>query len=269
MLACHPLPTVAVTVIAGGLGAAVGLPLATAALLVAAVLTGQLSIGWSNDLIDAERDGRAGRPDKPLAVGSLNRRLAMVATGVAVLATCALSALLGGPAALAALLIVACGWVYNSGLRSTVLSFLPYAIAFGALPATAALALPQHPWPAWWAMSAGAMLGVAAHLVNVLPDLEFDAQNGIRGLPHRIGARASATAALLLVLSAAAVLLFGPGGTVPAWRWIAFGVLLVAGIGTTTVLRKPGNRLLFGVLVVGATVDVLLFAASGTSLLRS
>lgn len=269
MLACHPLPTIAVTVISGGLAGAVGLPVATAALLVAAVLTGQLSIGWSNDLIDAERDRRAGRTDKPLAVGGVDRRLAKVATGVAVLATVGLSAVLGGPAGLAALLIVVCGWAYNLGVRSTVLSFLPYAVAFGVLPATATLALPDHPWPAWWAMSAGAMLGMAAHLVNVLPDLAADAQNGIRGLPHRLGARPAATAGLLLVLAAAAVLLFGPAGPVAAWRWIAFGVLLVAGIGTTTVLRKPGDRLLFGVLIAGATVDVLLFAASGTSLLRS
>lgn len=269
LLACHPLPTIAVTVISGGLAAAVGLPVATAALLVAAVLTGQLSIGWSNDLIDAERDRRAGRTDKPLAVGGVDRRLTMVATGVAVLATVALSAVLGLPAGLAALLIVVCGGAYNFGVRSTVLSFLPYAVAFGILPATATLALPEHPWPAWWAMSAGAMLGVAAHLVNVLPDLVADAQNGIRGLPHRLGARPAATTGLLLVLAAAAVLLFGPTGPVAVWRWIAFGVLLVVGLGATTVLRQPGDRRLFGVLIAGATVDVLLFAASGTSLLRS
>ena len=41
----------------------------TAALVVAAVLAGQLSVGWSNDLVDVGRDRRAGRTDKPLATG--------------------------------------------------------------------------------------------------------------------------------------------------------------------------------------------------------
>ena len=41
-----------------------------------AVLTGQLSIGWSNDLIDRARDERAGRHDKPspTAAGASDRR---------------------------------------------------------------------------------------------------------------------------------------------------------------------------------------------------
>lgn len=270
VMACHPLPTAAVTAISGCLAVAVGLPIGTVVVLVSAILTGQLSIGWSNDVIDAGRDRSVGRTDKPLAVGSVDRRLTMVATGVALLATVVLSAVLavlgGVMAALAALLIVVCGWVYNLGVRSTVLSFLPYVVAFGVLPAVATLALPSHPWPAWWAIAAGAMLGVAAHLVNVLPDLRQDALNGIRGLPHRIGATPSTIGAALLVVSAAAALLFGPTGAVPAWRWIAFGVLLAAGIGTAGVVRRPGSRLLFSMLIVGAAIDVVLFAFSGTHL---
>ncbi|MGI8417614.1 MAG: UbiA family prenyltransferase, partial [Nakamurella sp.] len=225
---------------------------------------------WSNDVIDADRDAAVGRTDKPLAVGSIDRRLTMVATGVALLATVVLSAVLavlgGVMAALAALLIVVCGWAYNLGVRSTVLSFLPYVVAFGVLPAVATLALPSHPWPAWWAIAAGSMLGVAAHLVNVLPDLRQDALTGIRGLPHRIGATPSTIGAALLVVGAAAALLFGPAGAVPAWRWIAFGVLLAAGIGTAAVVRRPGSRLLFSMLIVGAAIDVVLFAFSGTHL---
>ena len=46
-----------------------GTPLARGLLVTAAVLAGQLSIGWSNDLIDARRDRAVGRTDKPLAVG--------------------------------------------------------------------------------------------------------------------------------------------------------------------------------------------------------
>ncbi|HEX2804775.1 MAG TPA: hypothetical protein VHN80_01225, partial [Kineosporiaceae bacterium] len=44
-LACHPLPTVAVTGISGGLAALAGLGMVRGLLLVTAILAGQLSIG--------------------------------------------------------------------------------------------------------------------------------------------------------------------------------------------------------------------------------
>lgn len=265
LMACHPGPTLAVTAIAGCLAVTVGLPAATVLLVIAAVGTGQLSIGWSNDLLDAERD--RGRPDKPLAAGALDRRTVLIATAGALLLTVVCSVLLGGPAALAALLIVVCGWAYNLGLRATAASFLPYAVAFGALPAVATLALPGHPLPLWWGIAAGSMLGVAAHFVNVLPDLAQDAANGIRGLPHRCGPAVSRAVATGLILGAAAVLLFGPGGPVPVWRWIAFGVLAAgAVIGVALLVRRPDSRLFFRLVLLGAVIDVLVFALSGTGL---
>ena len=68
--AAHAGPALAVTVLAGLLSVAQGLPPATTVLLVAAVLAGQLSVGWSNDLVDRTRDRAAGRRDKPLATGA-------------------------------------------------------------------------------------------------------------------------------------------------------------------------------------------------------
>ena len=49
--------------------------------MVAAVSTGQLSIGWSNDALDAARDRLAGRTDKPVAAGRLPRRTVAAAAG--------------------------------------------------------------------------------------------------------------------------------------------------------------------------------------------
>ena len=65
--AAHIGPALAVTLLAGLLSAAQGLDLGTGTLVVAAVFAGQLSIGWSNDLIDLARDRSTGRTDKPLA----------------------------------------------------------------------------------------------------------------------------------------------------------------------------------------------------------
>ena len=63
VLACHPLPTLAVTAFATGYAATVGLRGGRLLLLAAAVLTGQLVIGWGNDAVDAGRD--AARPAGP------------------------------------------------------------------------------------------------------------------------------------------------------------------------------------------------------------
>src|SRR3954462_8989476 len=65
--AAHIGPALAVTVIVGLLAMAADLPLSRTVLVVAAVLTGQLSIGWSNDLLDLPRDRQGGRPGKPRA----------------------------------------------------------------------------------------------------------------------------------------------------------------------------------------------------------
>ncbi len=68
--AAHPVPALAVTVLAGLLAVAVDLPRSGPCWWSRAVLTGQLSIGWSNDLVDRGRDRAVGRTDKPLATGA-------------------------------------------------------------------------------------------------------------------------------------------------------------------------------------------------------
>src|SRR6195952_2020808 len=140
-LSCHPIPTAGVTLISAGLAALAGLGWATGFLFVAAVCSGQLSIGWSNDWIDAARDRAAGRTDKPAAGGAGPIRSVAVAAVAALPVLIVLSFLLGVPSALAALTLVAAGWAYNLGLKATRASWVPYAIGFGALPAAATLAL--------------------------------------------------------------------------------------------------------------------------------
>ena len=199
--AAHPGPAFAVTVLAGLLGVAVGLGPADLALVVAAVLTGQLSIGWSNDLIDAQRDRAVGRTDKPLATGELDERVVRIACArraASRRSRCPCSA--GSSPGWCSSSPSRSGWAYNLGLKSTAWSWAPYAVAFGALPAFVSLVDNPDQLPPWWMVAAGALLGVGAHLVNVLPDLADDAATGVRGLPHRLGARrSSALAAAVLV----------------------------------------------------------------------
>ncbi|WP_122263743.1 UbiA family prenyltransferase [Ornithinimicrobium cerasi] len=228
--ASHPGPTVAVTLLTALLAVAAGTGWERGVLVTTAVLAGQPTIGWSNDLVDADRDRSAGRTDKPVAMGSVSRASVNVALLLSVVAAVALSAMTGWPSASVHLvLVVGSGWAYNLGLKSTVWSWVPYAMAFGSLPAVvwlaadpASLSLP----PAWM-MLVGAVLGVGAHLLNVLPDLADDELTGVRGLPHRLGERRVRLLAPLLLLAGAVVVVLAPRDDIPVWAWAALAVSAV------------------------------------------
>lgn len=266
-LSCHPIPSLAVTAISAGLSALADLPIGRGALVTGAVFTGQLSIGWSNDYLDAERDRAVGRPDKPLAIGAIEPRVAGIAAVIALASSLALSAALGWPGGAVAVATALSAWAYNLGLKATVLSWLPYAVSFGLLPAVATLAASPPRWPGAWALATGALLGVAAHLANVLPDLRDDIATGIQGLPHRIGARATALVAAAVLFAASAVILFGPPGRPDPWRWAWFaGALVVTGAAVLLALRDPSSRRFFRAIILIAALDVVSFALAGIRL---
>jgi 4-hydroxybenzoate polyprenyltransferase len=79
ILASHPGPSLAITVIAVLLTAEAGPHGAGPVLAAPAMLAGQLSVGWSNDALDAKRDAAAGRMDKPLARGDIGIRAVWIA----------------------------------------------------------------------------------------------------------------------------------------------------------------------------------------------
>lgn len=266
-LSCHPIPSVAVTAISAGLAVLADLPLGRGALVTGAVFTGQLSIGWSNDYLDAERDRAALRHDKPFATGAIKPRIAGIAAIVAFILTVALSATVGWPGGVVLLITVLAAWAYNLGLKATVLSWLPYAIAFGLSPAVVTLSALTPRWPPAWVLTAGALLGVAAHLANVLPDLGDDVATGIRGLPHRIGARATALTAAAVLFTASAVILVGPASQPAVWRWGLFAAtVLVTGASARLAYRNPSSRRFFGAIILIAALDVISFAFSGIRL---
>jgi 4-hydroxybenzoate polyprenyltransferase len=253
--AAHAGPALAVTVLAALLSVAQGLPATTTAVLVAAVLAGQLSIGWSNDLVDRSRDRAAGRGDKPLAADDGPVAVVRVACGVAVVACVVLSLALGPAAGLVHLACVASAWAYNLWLKATVWSWVPYAVSFGGLTAVVTLADGEAP-PWWWPVGA-ALLGVAAHLLNVLPDLADDAATGVRGLPHRLGERRIAPVAAVVLVAATTVVLVGAGPPVAATVAVAVVVLALAGVVVVGTGRRP-----FVAAVAIALTDALLLVVA-------
>ncbi len=209
------------------------------ALVVAAVACGQLSIGWSNDWLDAVRGLDDDRQDKAVGTGRATVGAVRTAALVALAACVVLSALLGPLAAAVHLVAVAGGWAYNARLKTTALSPLPYLVSFGLLPSVVTAAAGAGAAPVW-ATATGACFGVGGHFANVLPDLAVDAAAGVRGLPHRVG-RAGTLA-----------------GTVGA-----------LGVGAATVLVVPGDAAVDPLTAgVAAVVAGLLVAVLGLGAAR-
>ncbi|RPK72581.1 prenyltransferase [Streptomyces sp. ADI97-07] len=263
-LSCHPGPVAAVTVLVTALAAGSGPGFVRWVVIAAAVLTGQLSVGWCNDALDARRDAEAGRTDKPLARGAVDPSTVWGAAFTS-LALCVPLSLACGPLAGAVHLAGVLGaWLYNLGLKATVLSWLPYAVGFASLPCLVTLSMPGRPWPAWWAVTAGALLGVAAHLADVLPDIDADLEAGIRGLPQRWGAARTRLLLPVPLVAASAVLVLGPAG--PAGGWVSV-VLAGAVAAAAAGLARGGfgRKAALAATVAVAAVDVALLLARGTA----
>jgi 4-hydroxybenzoate polyprenyltransferase len=264
-LATHPGPAVAVTVVATLLALAAGVPGGRAALVGVAVLAGQASIGWSNDWLDADRDRAVARADKPVVQGAVAPKLLRTLALGSAAAAVVLSLLLGVVPGLLLLVLVVSGWAYNAGLKRTAVSVLPYVTGFGALPAGVVAAAPGAPGAPWWLVTAGGALGAAAHLANVAPDLEDDLATGVRGLPHRMGARTSAVTGAGLLGAASLVLVLGPDGPPTVAGWVGLALAVPAVAAAALAGTEQFRRLAFPAVMLLTVLDVVLLLAGGAA----
>jgi 4-hydroxybenzoate polyprenyltransferase len=261
IIAGHPGPSLAITAMAALL-AAQAAPHGIGPVLTApAMLAAQLSVGWSNDALDAPRDAAAGRSDKPIVTGAISVRAVWIAAFAALLAALAMSLAIGETTTIILAVILGANWAYNLGLKSTLASGLAFVLAFGPIPAYAASTLPGHPLPAWYVTAAAALLGLGGHFANVLPDLAADRATGVDGLPQQVAARWGAGTAryvaLVLLLSASVLLLLASSR-----RWVA-----LAGLGVAVVLAVIGargsGRVPFRAAIGIGAVDAVLLAGGG------
>jgi 4-hydroxybenzoate polyprenyltransferase len=196
VLACHPLPTLAMTVALTVAALLSGRTAVGCALVAATILSGQLTVGWINDVVDRERDKQVGRTDKPVAMGWIDPGTVTFATAIAVLVVIPLSMANGTAAGIAHLLAVASAWTYNFWFKKSVLSWLPYAVSFGLLPAFLSyggVGGGMHGAPPTVEMTVlAALLGIGIHFLNTLPDLVQDNETGVRHLPLRIALKIGA-----------------------------------------------------------------------------
>jgi len=253
--AAHIGPSIAVTCVVALLATAQRLPPFLGVVVTAAVFAGQLTIGWGNDLVDTVRDRQVGRLDKPLANGELSDSTVRACLVAAAVACVVLSLLVGWRSALVHLgLVVTWGHLYNLGLKSTPWSWLPYAVAFGTLPAVVTLADVPHQWPPAWMMAVATALGVAAHLLNTLPDLVSDAATGVRGLPHRLGPAASRGTAIGLLVAGSVTAALGPARSPGPLTGVALAIVAALAV----VASVGRGRTPFQAAIAIALVDVVL-----------
>lgn len=275
LLSSHPGPTAAVTVLCVVLGLAIALEPWRLLLLGLAVLAGQLSIGFSNDAIDAARDAEVGRLDKPIVRGDITRRTVGIAAGVSLVVALVLSAVLGVGMLIAHAVVIAGGWIYNAWLKRTAFSVVPFIVSFGTVPSLATLSAPDPAIAAGWATVTGAVLGVSIHFTNALPDLADDRRTGVRGLPHRLGGRVAGALAFAALAVGAVVVLLGPtlatgssAGRTPGVVEIAgfVATLLIALVGFVLAVRRPAHRVLFRLVMAAGLLIAIQLALGGVRL---
>ena len=204
--ASHFGPTLIVTAIAFGFGNYYWWE-GPAYVIAMTVATGQLVVGWSNDLYDYKDDYAHNRINKPLVSGLITREY--LTKWLRFMVPFSFVANLLGPlgikGGLVYMLGVACGVAYNFYFKFSILSPLPYAIAFAALPSSVAISKDINP-PLWMWLG-GALFGMAGHFINVIKDMEQDQSSGIQGLPQRLGTKRSIAVAAALFVSGSLVLL--------------------------------------------------------------
>lgn len=262
----HPGPSVAVTLIMVGLGFGAGLDAWRIVVLGFAMLFGELSVGLSNDWIDAARDAAVGRKDKPVALGLISPALVRNTAFVCAAISLTLIVWLGWAATLAFIGAIGAAWAYNAGLKRTVFSVLAYAVGFGLLPAVATLARAHPEAPAFWALIVGALLGIAAHFANTLPDLDDDAATGVSGLPHRLGRRWSSALTYLVLLVASGLEFWGTGGLPFIPGDIGLALAVVIAIIGASILNRP-TRWHFRLIILASLVDVIVLIFAGRHIL--
>jgi 4-hydroxybenzoate polyprenyltransferase len=205
--AAHFGPTLIVTTITFVLALSQFSPIEALRVAIA-IFAGQLVVGWSNDLIDAPLDIAAQRTKKPIVGKEINPEQLKKSILVALFAALLLS--LSSPLGLTGTAIHFLGILsatfYNLKLKSTILSPIPYIVSFGALPW--AIYLPVGNQPPLWLFIDFMLIAVAFHFFNVLKDFQWDINQGVLGLPQRLGRNVSSIVSISLVISAVLVLIF-------------------------------------------------------------
>ena len=222
----HPFPSIATAAVALAVALIFRMPVGPRLwLMFFTMLMAQFSIGVLNDWADRSADARAGRP-RPVASGRISPNVAFgMATAFGLLGIGG-AAIFGLRSVLLVLVGLAAGWAYDLFLKPTVLSFVPFAIAFPLLALWVA-EVAGRPLPMAWLIPLGGVpLAIAIHLADAIPDRGYDAEAGLRTLPVVLGfPRTEVLAGLLLVVGV--VITYWAVWRIGQFPWPLFGPLVL------------------------------------------
>lgn len=259
----HPFPTLLNVAATAGLAfvAAHGAPPAGVLVrMLVLMFCAQSAIGVTNDYFDRDLDA-ATKPWKPVASGLVAPSTAVGLAVVLIAVTFAVGATLGRVSFALAAIGLASGLAYDVRLKRTLFSAVPYMVGIITLPLWVWLTLDQGEVVLWWLLPLGALLGLALHLANTLPDIDADASFGVEGLAHRLGTRRSmfvgwASFAVALAITVAIAPFVGYDLRLYAPALCAGAVCLGASAGLYA-MRRDGFSLQFGFGALGVGSAVL------------
>lgn len=256
--ACHIGPTSAVTLISFLLASSLWWE-GPALVIAFGIFLGQLLVGFTNDLYDYQDDLKHNRTDKPLVSGKITT--AQLKSAIKIVTPLAILVNLFGPlgvnGGLIYLLGVGLGISYNFYFKFTLLSPLPYALAFAAL--VAAIVVATDRTPPLWLLISSACLGVAAHFANVIKDINEDLKSEIIGLPQKLGKKTSRVIIGILLIGTTLLL----NSVTPS------PVLLSIGLVGAGITLFASDKLIFKVLMIAVIVDLILLLNAADSQIGS
>lgn len=171
------------------------------------IVSGQLSIGLSNNVFDARFDSLSGRTDKPIAAGNLSS-FSVFGSALAFLAASIYFSLSLSPAGWLHIAALGFGWMYNLILKRTPFSVLCYIGAFALIPIFAS-SLATSLLPHLLIIVGFGGVGGGLHFVDALKDYEYDNRSGINGSPNSLSKPTAKTVQAMLLLFGFAALFIG------------------------------------------------------------
>jgi len=153
-----------------------------------------------NDYFDFEIDKNNNRRDRPLVLGLISRRTALITAIVLISIVIILSLFLNSIATIIALISVPIFYIYSMGLKKKVLLknlLIAYSYAvtilFGSLVSDALL----EPIIVYFAIM-GFIVGLGSEIMFDIADVEGDKKLGINTIPNKYGLKSAAVISVIL-----------------------------------------------------------------------
>ncbi|MBI4675199.1 MAG: UbiA family prenyltransferase [Chloroflexi bacterium] len=236
-------------------------------ILVAAIMSSQIIVGVTNDLVDLEQDAKS-QPWKPLVAELVTKTDAYRFVLAAVILLGVWLIVLEPVVSLLIIVGTIAGLAHNFWLKGTRFDWLSYFSGFTVLPITVWLALNAWKMEQVLMIFPSSFLLVAVILARDLPDIESDRAAGMNGLAARLGTK-RAVYAVCFCLGMAALLAFLVSALVAMNAMVlSIGLILFAFMSLLNITRylarpsHPTLRANFRLTVVSAVtlVGFCLFA---------